>query len=56
MKDACRFYSLLLSLKQHHALQAVSRKEGVSLAELIRKGIELVLENSKTKKSVITRE
>ena len=43
MKEACRFYSLLLSLKQHQALQALSRKNEVPLSRLVREGIDLLI-------------
>lgn len=43
MKEPCRFYSLLLPLRQHEALQAMSRERGVPLAKLIRSGIDLLL-------------
>ena len=45
MKEPCRFYSLLLPVKQHEALQAVSRNNQVPLAVCVRKAIELFLKN-----------
>lgn len=45
MKEACRFYSLLLPIKQHEALQTVSRKNQVPLAVCVRNAIDFYLEN-----------
>lgn len=53
MKEACRFYSLLLPLRQHEKLVALSRKTGLPLAKLIRQGIDRLLENPKCKCSEV---
>ncbi|HHT9106705.1 MAG TPA: hypothetical protein ACFYD7_12665 [Candidatus Wujingus californicus] len=49
MREPCRFYSLLLPVKQHEALQAVSRNNQVPLAVCERKAIELFLKNKNYK-------
>lgn len=48
MKEACRFFSFLFPIRQHEALQKISRERGIPLAVLIRQGIDLLLEKSKT--------
>ncbi len=49
MKEPCRFYSLLLPIKQHEALQAVSRKNQVPLAVCVRSAINLYLKTESAK-------
>ncbi len=51
MKEACRFYSLLLPLKQHQALQAISRKNEVPLSRLVREGISLLIKAKSEKQA-----
>lgn len=43
MSEPCRFYSMLLPTRQHAKLQALGREEDVSLAVLIRQGIDMLL-------------
>ena len=51
MKEACRFYSFLIPIKQHEKLITLGRETGLPLAKLIRQGIDLVLKNKGGDKS-----
>lgn len=50
IKEPCRFYSLLMPIKQQDALRAYSHKNRVPVAVCVRAAIDLFLQNIKFEK------
>lgn len=50
IKEPCRFYSLLMPIKQQDALRAYSHKNRVPVSVCVRSAIDLFLKNVKSEK------
>ncbi len=56
VKDGFRFIQGLIPVRMHKDLTRISRDMGVSKAEIIRQGIDLFLQNSKSEKSIASKD
>lgn len=55
MKEGNKFYSIVIPVNQHERMVQFSRKNGISVAKLVRRGIDLMLEGCKDENCKVDR-